>query len=72
MKKLVILIIPIILLCGCDSDEDGVIYNKYVDKDNCVMYLSRYQGGITPMYNSDGSLKLNKKCLEEKQKSSDK
>lgn len=63
MKKLIILIIPIILLCGCDS-EDGAVYNKYVDKDNCVMYLSRSQGGIIPMYNSDGSLKLDKKCLK--------
>lgn len=60
MKKLIILIIPIILLCGCDSN----VYKQYVDKDNCVIYLSRYQGGVTPMYNSDGSLKLDKKCLK--------
>lgn len=64
MKKLFILIIPILLLCGCDNEE--INYEKYIDKDTCVVYLSRYYGGITPMYNTDNTLKLDNECLESK------
>lgn len=64
MKKLFILIIPILLLCGCDSEQ--INYNKFIDKDTCVIYLSRYQGGITPMLNEDGTLKIDKDCIKNK------
>lgn len=66
IRKLSILII-VILLCGCEIDSSGsAVYNKYIDKDTCIIYLSRYEGGITPMYNQDGTLKVDNKCLESK------
>ena len=60
MDILFILIIPILLLCGCDSEKlnEDLNYSKYTDKDTCVIYLSRYHGGITPMLNEDGTLKI--------------
>lgn len=66
MKKLSILII-VLFLCGCENDSlASGVYNKYIDKDTCIIYLSRYEGGITPMYNQDGTLKVDNKCLESK------
>lgn len=66
MKKLSILII-VIFLCGCEIDSpESAVYSKYIDKDTCIIYLSRYEGGIIPMYNQDGTLKVDKKCLESK------
>lgn len=64
MKKLFILIIPILLLCGCDSGQ--ISNRKFIDKDTCVIYLSYYNGGITPMYNADGTLKIDKDCIKNK------
>ena len=79
MKKLIILIIGIILLCGCsreDYNEKRVNENKFnelyvtYDKDTCVEYIEYsglYRGGLSVRYNTDGTIKLNKKCLEEQE-----
>lgn len=61
-------------LCGCEdkdvmeslySDNSlfEVVYSQgcrdvLVDKETGVMYLSLALGGITPLYNTDGSLKV--------------
>lgn len=61
-------------LCGCEdgyipkSQDDSnslfkLVYSQgakdvLVDKETGVMYLSIAWGGITPLYNADGSLKV--------------
>ena len=65
MKKILLLITLILLLSGCsiESVRNPQMVN-YVDEDTCVIYLTRYEAGITPMYNQDGTLKLDKECLK--------
>ena len=77
MKKVIILIICILLLCGCEKRptskySDKVVFQGfylYVDEDTCVEYYvsNGYNniGIVNPRYNVDGTLKLNKQCLEE-------
>lgn len=64
MKKLIILAILLLILTGCNTKN--LYTSEHVDKDTCVVYLRAYQGGITPMYNPDGSLKLDSDCIERK------
>lgn len=61
-------------LCGCeDKDVMESLYGDnslfevvhsqggrdvLVDKETGVMYLSIARGGVTPLYNTDGSLKV--------------
>ena len=33
-------------------------YEIFYDKDTKVMYCRAYRGGVTPMYNVDGTLRL--------------
>lgn len=49
-----------------DSNEEHMIeiidstlnYKVFYDKDTKVIYFKAYQGGVTPMYNADGTLRL--------------
>ena len=68
-----ILSFMLIFLVGCDANESfidsdrfftvnkGAMYVIVADRETRVMYLfytGLYQGGVCPMYNSDGSLLL--------------
>ena len=64
MKKIIILISFIFILCGCQNVNFEM--DTYTDKDTCVMYIHRYRGGISVMYNADGTIKLNQKCVRNK------
>ena len=78
IKKMIILLIPILLLCGCESRptskySDNVElqdYYVYVDEDTCIEYFVSNgiynKGNVNPRYNRDGTLKLNKQCLKDK------
>lgn len=49
--------------------QDSMNFDFYIDKETCVEYIifsGGYKGGITPRLNTDGTLKLNETCLEEK------
>ena len=77
MKKIILLIISILLLCGCEktptskySDKiEGQGFYLYVDAETCVEYYvsnGMYNiGSVMPRYNQDGTLKLNKECLKD-------
>ena len=69
----IILCMPIALgVVGCSSNncrnsaEEHMIetiyedteYEIFYDKDTKVMYYRAYRGGVTPMYNVDGTLRL--------------
>ena len=76
MKKIIVLLLIIIALTGCETPKDyeteqiednGFIV--FVDDITCVEYISsvyKYEGGISVRYNQDGTIRTNKKCLEEK------
>lgn len=74
VKKLVILILLILLLCGCDNIDSYNVdsYNNrefdvFIDETTCVEYfIDNYvkKGGITVRYNADGTIKVNKDCLQ--------
>lgn len=70
-KKLLIVLTLLFCLTGCESNskdsEDDYTILFYTDSETCVEYIKYaggYKGGITPRFNADGSLKLNKECLE--------
>ena len=77
MKKIILLIISILLLCGCESRPTSKYSDKvenqgfylYVDAETCVEYYvsnAMYNvGNVMPRYNQDGTLKLNKECLKD-------
>lgn len=64
MKKLIILIIPILLLCGCsekvdDKSSSSWGYWTYCDKEYGVEYIiygMGYQGGITVRLDENGNV----------------
>ena len=78
IKKIIILTIPVLLLCGCnrsDYNEKHINDNPYnelyvtYDNDTCVEYIEYsgvYKGGLSVRFNTDGTIKLNKNCLAEK------
>ena len=83
MKKILLLVVPVLFLTGCGSEpinktetknstyyiQDSDFFDIFVDKESCVEYLryaGGYRGGITPRLNADGTVKLNKICLESK------
>lgn len=61
-----------LFLTGCGSDDkpsclecveygrgpSGTSYGVYYDLETKVMYIISSRGGIFPLYNADGSLKL--------------
>lgn len=74
--KYLFLIFVIVLMTGCGDKEykekendrmitiyTGFVLSIYVDNETCIEYLSRANGGIIAMYDSDGNIKLNNKCL---------
>ena len=76
--KIIIPIIILLLLCGCsraDYNEKRIsenIYNELYatyDKETCVEYIEYdglKKGGLSVRYNTDGTIKLNKECLNGK------
>lgn len=62
MKKIIILVAFALLLTGCKPYD----MDTYTDKDTCVMYLHRYNGGITVMYNRNGTIKTDQNCMRNK------
>lgn len=77
MKKIILLMILVLLLCGCEETPTSKYSDKadfqsfylYVDAETCVEYYvsnGTYNIGIVnPRYNQDGTLKLNKECLKD-------
>lgn len=71
MKKIIILIIGILLLCGCETTQQKIEKDIeiYIDKGTCVEYFINYTymgyTVITPKYDKNGNIKINKQCLEE-------
>ena len=75
MKKIILIIFIVLLLCGCEYGEGRINKNHnqlnelYVDYDRetCVEYIEYNgikKGGLSVRYNADGSIKLNQECLE--------
>lgn len=79
MKKIILLLIPILLLTGCGAKpinedkgtgyymQDSMNFDFYVDKETCVEYIvykGGYRGGLTPRLNVDNTLKSNETCLK--------
>lgn len=61
MKKIILLIIPILLLCGCSEEVDNgdSPYWTYCDKKYGVEYIRYgmgYQGGITVRLDENGNV----------------
>lgn len=60
MKKLFILIIPILLLCGCENQ-----YSIYTNSQTCEEYfINEDEKIIIPQYDNEGMIQKNKECLE--------
>ena len=41
-----------------ETIDRGTEYEIFYDKDTKVMYYRAYRGGVTPMYNTDGTLRV--------------
>lgn len=82
MKKIFILMIPILFITGCvmapiDANgenstlymQDSRFFSFYVDKDTCIEYIYDVNDGgvLIPRLNRDGLPLLNEKCLKEQQ-----
>lgn len=72
-NKIIVLVIIILMICGCEnntvSSDDDFRIDVYTDSKTCVEYLEYYEyqaGGLTVRYNADGTIKLNKECMEAK------
>lgn len=79
MKQIKLLVIPmiLILLCACDKSVERKYdetkfsddFYIYTDVDTCVQYFvsSGYynSGNVSPRFNPDGTLKLNKECIRD-------
>lgn len=77
MKKIILVMILVLLLCGCENRPTSKYSDKvgfqgfylYVDSETCVEYYvsnsSHNIGNVNPRYNQDGTLKLNKECLKD-------
>lgn len=70
-NKIIVLVIMILMMCGCKSNtvssDDDFEIDIYTDSKTCVEYLEYYEyqaGGLTVRYNTDGTIKLNKDCME--------
>ena len=77
MKKIILIIMGVLLLTGCDFIEnenekkyiqDSSCYYTVIDKISCVEYIKYscgYQGGLSVRYNANGTIKTNEECLNE-------
>ena len=79
MKKIIISLILILLLCGCGTYQEneysestgyiGTRFTVFVDAETCVEYFvsngASNIGNVIPRYNQDGTLKTNNKCLND-------
>lgn len=72
-NKIIVLVIIVLMMCGCEnntvSSDDDFNIDIYTDSKTCVEYLEYYEyqaGGLTVRYNTDGTIKLNKDCMEAK------
>jgi len=72
-NKIIVLVIMILMMCGCEnntvSSDDDFEIDIYTDSQTCVEYLkytAGYKGGLSVRYNTDGTIKLNKECMEGK------
>lgn len=72
-NKVMVLIIMILMICGCESNSvsssDDFQIDIYTDSKTCVEYLEYNgldRGGLSVRYNTDGTIKLNKDCMEAK------
>ena len=72
-NKIIVLVIMILMMCGCEnntvSSDDDFEIDIYTDSKTCVEYLkycAGYRGGLSVRYNTDGTIKLNKDCMEAK------
>ncbi len=70
-NKIIVLVIMVLMMCGCEnntvSSDDDFNIDIYTDSKTCVEYLEYYEyqaGGLTVRYNADGTIKLNKDCME--------
>lgn len=70
-NKIIVLVIMVLMMCGCESNSvkssDDYAIAIYTDSKTCVEYLKYhdgYKGGLSARYNTDGTIKLNKDCME--------
>jgi hypothetical protein len=62
MKKIILLIIPILSLCGCENQ-----YSIYVNSQTCEEYfINEEEKIIIPQYDNEGMIQKNKDCLDKK------
>ena len=73
--KLGLIVLTIMLLCGCSAEEKykDTKYSTdelFVDKETCIEYFRNYTYGgyyvITPRYDENGMVKINEQCLKNK------
>ena len=76
---IITIFITLFCLCGCDKHQEnkyseGTYYSGdrftiFVDEETCVEYFvsegGYNRGDVMPRYNQDGTLKINKKCLND-------
>ena len=79
MKKIIISLTLILLLCGCGTYREneysestsyiGTRFTIFVDAETCVEYFvsngASNIGNVLPRYNQNGTLKTNDKCLND-------
>lgn len=71
MYGIVLVFTILVVLTGCQSntdwDTDDTSIGVYTDSKTCVEYLkysAGYGKGLSVRYNQDGTIKLNKECLD--------
>lgn len=72
-NKVIVLIIMILMLCGCESNsktsKDDYAIWFYTDSETCVEYVeygTGYGKGLSVRYNTDGTIRLNEECINGK------
>ena len=82
MKKLLLLLLPVLLVTGCsietqanaeteyqEQEIDSSQMYIYTDEKTCAEYIvfqGAYKGGITPRLDTDETIILNDECLSKK------
>lgn len=76
-KKIILLIVSILVITGCDSRidnqekkyiQDNVGYSVVIDKETCVEYIEfvgYYKKALSVRLNADGKPIVNEKCLND-------